>query len=350
MPTFKDIPFRLDHNTFHPTVPAYLQRLAGTQTLELELVLKSIAWNTRPLLLPVGGHLTWALSRYLILFQRGSDLRLIPEWAHVDPHQKTILSDDIGVGATTHLLESRAGFQFVQTSYVIRHGRPIRPVATPSRRQAADFIGTRTKRHRIALECKGTQGSRSALARFLTRGRTQKRSTRTQFRGKLRYGLVAGIFAPPHDSTEHALIRFQDPPVSPDVLQLGNLSDDELDFRIFCGTLAGQLYAAGAEHTGLHVATRIETKIGPLARQELERLVEPREIFRLSRCIPSLPDASDVSVTASIRHTLIKALLSDDPLAAAQSLKQSSWEYPSTDLTSATITPHGIKLTISAFT
>jgi len=348
MPLFKDIAFRLDGNTFRPAAPPYLQTLDAEQKLDLKEILKSIAWNTRPLLLPVGAHLSWAQTRYLPLFARGKSLRLIAEWSDVDPHQKTILSDDLGVGATTHLLESSAGFRFVPTSYVIREGRPIRPVRRTSSRQSADYIGTRGTRHRIALECKGTQSSRAALAQFLARGQRQKRNTKRQFGRKLQYGLVAGIFAPQHHSDANALIRFRDPPLSSNALKIENLSEDELNFRIFCGTLAGQLYAAGAEHTALHVAHRIDDPLGPLARDEIEKLIEPQEVFRLSRCIRNLPNSTDVAVTSVISDDLRSALLSPSPLVKSQSLALREWAYHPKAMESATTTPHGVTITVSS--
>ena len=349
MSHIKSVSFTLDAHTFHGGVPPYLRTITDPTSIDLRCVLTHVATWTRCPLLPKGAHISWACSRYLHLFRPGRSLRLIPEWAEADPHQKAVLSDDIGVGATTYLLTEKAGFRdFSFTSYVQRHGRPIAPVAYPSNRRSADYIGTRSHGHHIALECKGTQGSRRALAGFLNTGTRQKQATRRQFRSKLRYGMVGGIFAPHSHSSQNALIRLRDPPLPADPQAAEEVPEDELDFRVFCGSLSSQLAAAGAEHAAIHVATRTDQPLDELARNEIERASEPRIVFCLSKAIPDLPAEKDVTITASIEDDMRNALLSRTPLSNAFKLGSRAWEHTSTESHARVATSQHINITVLA--
>jgi len=49
----------------------------------------------------------WAFVRYFFAVTNDNDLRLTPDFQSIDAHQKTILSDDFGMGFTMHWLAQR---------------------------------------------------------------------------------------------------------------------------------------------------------------------------------------------------------------------------------------------------
>ena len=49
----------------------------------------------------------WAFARYIFAWRSEEMLALTPEFAELDAHQKTILSDDIGIGLPLHWLSQR---------------------------------------------------------------------------------------------------------------------------------------------------------------------------------------------------------------------------------------------------
>jgi hypothetical protein len=65
----------------------------------------------------------WAWLRYRFALQpTGTDLRLRSIWREIDSHQKTVLSDDFGVGFPCHYLIDQQGFEdFADTKFLIRH-------------------------------------------------------------------------------------------------------------------------------------------------------------------------------------------------------------------------------------
>lgn len=124
---------------------------------------------TRP---PVssGIHLSdfWAWLRYYpAISEHHTELRLCEEWTDIDPHQKTILSDELGVGFTTYFLAEKLGcIGFMDTSYLQKRFKNHFSSKSKSRRgssKSPDYVSIDSSRSLYILECKGTQTSRSAL-------------------------------------------------------------------------------------------------------------------------------------------------------------------------------------------
>src|SRR5437773_1749494 len=97
----------IDNSTWDTssTVPAQFKPRLGAQDLDVDVALLFVAMCTRP---PVvqGFSLadTWAWLRYRSAIASTPDLRLRSEWTTVGRHQKTVSSDELGVGFTTSFL------------------------------------------------------------------------------------------------------------------------------------------------------------------------------------------------------------------------------------------------------
>ena len=105
----------------------------------------------------------WAWVRYLNAVSDDSDLRLTREFADLDAHQKTILSDDFGMGVPIYWLLKPLSLELiVDGRYFMDRLCPAsgtfvgdRPKQGP--RKAPDFVALDTSGTWHVIECKGTQ-------------------------------------------------------------------------------------------------------------------------------------------------------------------------------------------------
>ncbi|MFB3917462.1 MAG: hypothetical protein ACE14M_12080 [Terriglobales bacterium] len=162
----------------------------------------------------------WAYVRYCAAVDLGEPyLRLVEEWSDLDPHQKTILSDDWGVGFTTHWLASRLCFQsYCDGRYFIErlNGLGIATVNhRPEKRgpyKCPDFVFVDSNDRFHLVECKGTQQGASYLQSQMSDGFAQKRSiVFSDEQGQVGQRLVAGFFAAESTSNESSLLAVRDP-------------------------------------------------------------------------------------------------------------------------------------------
>jgi hypothetical protein len=102
--------------------PLSLRNLRSrTQINVLHALIHTAVWTRPPT--TQGFHLSdyWAWLRYGPALACTADLRLCQPWNDVDPHQKTLLSDEFSVGATTCLLADGLNCtEFVDTLYFLR--------------------------------------------------------------------------------------------------------------------------------------------------------------------------------------------------------------------------------------
>ena len=100
-------------------VPRELLSCAGPRQVNVLVALIYTALVTRPPTVH-GFHLSdyWAWLRYQPAIAATNDLRLRAEWDTVDSHQKTVLSDELGVGFTTQFItEALNCSEFTDTVY-----------------------------------------------------------------------------------------------------------------------------------------------------------------------------------------------------------------------------------------
>lgn len=199
-------------------IPPQISKLQGPQKLNVLECILAIALRTRP---PVtfGFHLadTWAWLRYLPAMEPGMGLRLRREWDDLDPHQKTVLSDDWGMGFGTQIIESALG---VVAWGDCRHVAKLYPAAIQlasggkrGPKKAPDFLGVDGNRELVILECKGSQSGREAVLAQLQNGISQKKAMKVAPRIKVAASLAVGLSIPQCRSNERAAFIIADPPV-----------------------------------------------------------------------------------------------------------------------------------------
>lgn len=171
------------------------------------------------------------------------------EWETIDPHQKSVLSDELGVGFTTYLLfDQLKCLLFVDTLYLAKKfpsSFGLRGSGKVGSRKSPDYIGFTPDRNYFILECKGTQTSRKALQNALNNGRSQKSNFIASDSSKLRHSLVAGLFISPHSHKEESLIRIADPTWSNIDNFLNSTSGNSINDAIIQIALAKHFSIAG---------------------------------------------------------------------------------------------------------
>lgn len=199
-------------------VPADISRMVGQWKPNLLVALIHTALWTRPPL-SHGIHLSdfWAWLRYhRAIAKNNPELHLCEEWGDIDPHQKTILSDELGVGFTTYLLSEKLGcIGFVDTLYLQKRLSSHFPTSSRKkngRSKSPDYISIDDNNKLYILECKGTQTSRAALKKAIKTGIQQKKSVSLSNPSIVEHSIVAGLFIPQWgNKKEHPCIMISDP-------------------------------------------------------------------------------------------------------------------------------------------
>jgi hypothetical protein len=105
----------------------------------------------------------WAWVRYLAAVTAEPDLRLSQSFANLDAHQKTILSDDFGMGAPMVWLSERLGFDEICDGHYFMDrvaasvGATARKKAKRGPNKTPDFVARDSSGVWHVIECKGTQ-------------------------------------------------------------------------------------------------------------------------------------------------------------------------------------------------
>lgn len=195
-------------------VPASLTALANAGTISVDVLqaMLYVGLMTRP---PVsyGFDLSdcWAWLRYGPALKATTDLRLCDEWTTLDPHHKTILSGDFGVGFTGLLLAQALGFRkYSDTLWVVNTlgnaGFAYTSTAARGPSKSPDYIVEDGAGNLSILECKGTQTGRRALREALGRGVPQKQNLQTVGTTVIAHSLVAGLFRAPVSASRRRAI------------------------------------------------------------------------------------------------------------------------------------------------
>ena len=158
----------------------------------------------------------WAWLRYRPAFAKGIALKLRPEWKDIDAHQKTILSDDLGMGLSIELLVSPLQIQDIaDTAHVVNvvdsGAYTLAKSGKRGPKKSPDFLLTDLDGEISVLECKGTQTSRKVLIKALSDGVAQKRNLHRTENKIFKHTLVVGAFIPQSGNRENALIQVRDP-------------------------------------------------------------------------------------------------------------------------------------------
>ncbi|WP_143177687.1 hypothetical protein [Cystobacter ferrugineus] len=217
---------------------------------------------------------SWACARYLPALDKGPFLRLRPEWTELDPHQKTVLSDDFGMGLTTLLLfEALDTIYFAPTQYLVKTlntpAFSLRPSQKSGQRKSPDFVAVDTTGRAHIIECKGTQ-TPSTLYKLLNNGIRQKQNMRIGPPYTLGQSLVAGVYIPQHGRGK-PLCRIIDPEVqmAEGERNQGNGGND-LAVAVARANVASALHLLGLRREGNAVALKELEVEGPPAQRVRE--------------------------------------------------------------------------------
>lgn len=133
-----------------------------------------------PHLTEVSINAWWAWLRYASAFSPGNSFLLRQEYADLDPHQKTVLSDDFGMGVGLVYLVSKLDLRSVfDGRYFVEYLAPtvnakVANIAKNGQFKSPDFIGRDGNGKWHAIECKGTQSSSDQRAAQIQSGTLQK--------------------------------------------------------------------------------------------------------------------------------------------------------------------------------
>lgn len=216
----KSVEIEIDQSSWPSgQVPASLTALLSSSPIEVDVkaaLLFTGVWTRPPL--QHGFHLSdrWAWLRYFPAIADVPDLRLCEPWESIDPHQKTILSDDFGVGFSTWLLHKHLGVShYADTIHVVKVLNPKDFSLIASQKhgpaKSPDFVGFSSNGDITVVECKGSQSSRKAIRSALDRGVAQKANLQAAGGTTITHSLVTGLFIPQWVNPEAALFAVRDP-------------------------------------------------------------------------------------------------------------------------------------------
>jgi hypothetical protein len=167
---FRQVEIDIDSSTWPmpPAKPAFPPSFhAGILSVPINIpaLLLTIGVLTTPAE-PIGPTLSqyWAFVRYLSAITSGPDLRITQAFASLDSHQKTILSDDFGMGIPMSWLFGVLNpFGFCDGRYFITKlaasvGATVPKLAARGPNKSPDFVLLDTRGDWHVVECKGTQG------------------------------------------------------------------------------------------------------------------------------------------------------------------------------------------------
>ncbi|HSU15711.1 hypothetical protein [Longimicrobium sp.] len=237
MPDYRPIRFEIDPATWgNVPPPGALVAAARQGSIDIDLdaaLLFAGIWTRPPALHGFTLADCWAWLRYYPAFLPGGVTRLRREWTHIDPHQKTVASDDFGVGFGTWVLQHLLNFRrYADTLYVVnvleRGQWLLRRQAKRGPAKSPDYIAYDATGAISVVECKGTQTSQAELRRALARGTPQKRSLTALGAQRLIHQLVVGVYIPQYEQTEQPLIAVHDPEKPDSRQELRKYSEGEI--------------------------------------------------------------------------------------------------------------------------
>ena len=203
-------------NTAVPPALAALQNARRYSIDVLACIAFTALWTRPPVRYGFSLADCWAWLRYLPSIDFGADLRLREEWTSLDPHQKTVLSGDFGVGFGTWFLNRTLGLvRFSDTLWVVNTLLPgafhLEPGKKRGPAKSPDYIAEDANGNFSVVECKGTQTSRQSLRDAMQRGIPQKDNLRAIGATPIQHSLVVGLFVPQFENSERPVIMVADP-------------------------------------------------------------------------------------------------------------------------------------------
>lgn len=313
----KNIKVTIDAVSFPNNQRPYYLQLLNVNKINVNCMLIHTALWTRPSKL-TGFHLAdfWAWLRYISAFSKKSnDLRLRRAWLDIDPHQKTILSDEIGVGSTTFTLINTLYFKgFVDSIYLLETLNLTHLILNKSKNgqgKTPDYIGLDGFGRIVALECKGTQNTVKDLHKAITKGIAQKKNLTNNPNGPIRMGLVGGIFIPQFHNHDNALMHFRDPDWDEFNNIISTVPPQAITKAIIRGAVIKQLYLAGANNAANELSNYVtgqNFKFSPKSIDELNSFEREKVIFNHTLQYPPKDGISYIGFTTKIDKIIFEVV------------------------------------------
>ncbi|MEB2294456.1 hypothetical protein [Priestia megaterium] len=256
------------------TIPSGILSLLSKPSIDVDLldILIHVAKRTSP---PISYGFTlgdlWAWLRYLPAFSNDSNLKLRKEWTNIDSHQKTILSDDMGMGFSSSILSKSLKLVFIcPTNYLVDMHPSISLKKNGKRGpdKSPDFIAVDDFGGLHIIECKGTQDRKKSLDVQLKKGIPQKTNVLAPV-GFINEQLVSGVFIPQYYKTDKAIFTITDPEFPMD---FSNITKEEIIETIILGELASMVHLFGFPKLGNSIAKN--QKLSDLNLDRIKREIE----------------------------------------------------------------------------
>lgn len=268
--------------------PSNLLKKNGDQDINILEVLAHVALRTGfPLSHGFSLNDTWAWFRYLPAISSCDWLKLRSEWTELDSHQKTILSDDWGMGFSSSILSDSLGLLAVcPTNYVVSKLSGLSFGSAGGKRgpkKSPDFIGVDSSLKLHIFECKGTQKDHASLRDQLSKGRVQKQNVLTSSH-IIGERIASGIFVPQDESKEDAYLLIQDPEFE---IDLSTYNIKEIVSTIILGELGTSLHLIGMPKLANCIAsgTAIDDKYKGRILQDISSLDDITFKGNVYKCI-----------------------------------------------------------------
>jgi hypothetical protein len=276
----------VDRESWKPgSVPTRLRARVGRRQVNVLEALLFTAITTCP---PTafGFHLSdfWAWLRYEPAIASTPSLRLREEWTDVDSHQKSVLSDELGVGFTTQFVtEALDCLEFTDTIYVVKILEPnkfkFKKGAKVGPRKSPDYIARDRQSKYIVLECKGSQASRAALKKAIANGQTQKKNVVATKPSSISHSLVAGLFIPQWFVKDDPCIIVSDPTWNELDEVLSQWPTEQIDEAITQVALAKQLALVGFTELPRYLISAPARELGRLPEASKDEILGRPELL-----------------------------------------------------------------------
>lgn len=283
-----------------PALPRFPRTFMNLRqlTMNIPAMLLKIGYLTTP---PSASGVSlsefWAYVRYLAAVTGDTDLRLTRAFIDLDAHQKTILSDDFGMGVPMTWLTQALDLQeicdgrYFLDRFAARAGAVARRAAKRGPSKTPDFIARDARDVWHVVECKGTQSGKAYQDRQITSGIVQKQSVVFP-RGHTGQRLVCALSIGLTGGPESSMLRVVDPEPEKPVM----IGTDEMEFAHDAaqrGTVAKALRLAGFEATA-DVTAAPMGRFAYSAREPRRRVEEERRRVVEARDAKAREELADV--------------------------------------------------------
>ncbi|MGA3603117.1 hypothetical protein [Lysinibacillus agricola] len=212
----------------------------------------------------------WAFLRYRNCFNSSGDLQLNESFEDVDSHQKTILSDDIGMGFASLIMDRTFNIQsLIDTSFFIRHLPSLQVVNSRKKgpNKTPDFLVLDNSYEIHIIECKGTQNTLSSSETQLLKGVPQKTNILDPS-NIINQKLVIGTYIAKHNSRDTSRIKIIDPELN---YNFSNIDKDD----IICLSLLGQF----TKELNYYISSEISKLIPNISLDDVEAFRDLKELI-----------------------------------------------------------------------